>query len=174
MRLRDFVPTEWCLRCDRCCRFNSAINPWIPVFSAKEVEEIINRGQDPVVFNKSEDEADGIDVRVKVRPYQDYYVCPFFDVEKNCCRIYPFRPFDCRLYPFLLVKKEGSVYIGIDKDCPFVAHLYEDEQDWVVQKFADYLVDALLSVDGRDEVGSHPSMIAEYPGNVSLLRELRF
>ncbi len=174
MRLRDFVPPEWCLRCERCCRFTEQSSPWIPVFSAKEVEEIIARGEDPVVFNKSIEEGMGIDVRVKVVPYKDYYVCPFFEPSKNCCRIYPVRSFDCRLYPFLLVRKEGHIYIGIDKDCPFVADLYEKKEEWRVHKFSDYLAEVLLSVDGRDEIGSHPSMICEYSGNISLLRELKF
>ncbi len=173
MRMRAFVPAEWCLRCQRCCRFTHHISPWIPVFSAKEVEDIINLGYPPVVFNKEIDEVSTVDVRVKVKSYQDFYICPFFDVEKNCCNIYPYRSFDCKLYPFLLLNNEGKIFLSIDKECPYVNWLYERQEDWRIEKFVDYLIDYLLSAEGRDEIGTHPSMISNYPGNLTLLRELK-
>ena len=172
--MREFVPSEWCLRCQRCCRFSNQVSPWIPVFSAKEAEELIARGYPLAAFNKDFNEEPSVDVRVKVKEYKDYYICPFFDPEKNCCDVYPLRPFDCRLYPFLLVRRDGVLYLGVDKECPFVEHLFETDQEWHIQKFTDYLVDYLASPEGRDEVGTHPSMIAPYPGNIMLLREIRF
>ncbi len=175
MQLRTFVPTEVCLKCDRCCRFTNKVSPWIPVFSVKEVESILQKGHPASVFNKANsEEVSEVDVRVKVKEFEDFYICPFFDPEKNCCNIYPVRSFDCMLYPFLLVKKDGSVYIAVDKECPYVKRLYDQDEKWRIDKFVDFLARFLLSSKGREEIGSHPSMIAEYPGNLDLLKEIKF
>ncbi len=172
MGFRGFIPAEWCLSCKRCCRFGNPSDPWVPVFSLKEIEEVLKKGFPPSSFNK-EDVVPSVDVRVRLKDCGDFYCCPFFDVGKNCCLVYPVRSFDCKLYPFLLIRKSGKIFLGIDRDCPYVAHLYQQEEEWRIFKFVDYLVDWFSSDEGRDEVSSHPSMIANYPGNVLVLRELK-
>ncbi len=46
--------------------------------------------------------------------------CTFFDIENNKCKIYQQRPFDCRLYPFLLIKKDDAYFVGVHLNCPFI------------------------------------------------------
>ncbi len=36
------------------------------------------------------------------------------------CRIYANRPLECRFYPFLFLKKEGRVWVGVHLSCPAV------------------------------------------------------
>ena len=175
MELRGFVPSEECLKCDRCCRFTNRVSPWIPVFSVKEIEAILQKGYPASLFNKvNSEEISGVDVRVSVKEFEDFYICPFFNPEKNCCDAYPVRSFDCMLYPFLLVKKDGEIFVAVDRECPYVKKMYEQDEKWRIDKYVEFLVKFLLSPRGRDEIGSHPSMIAEYPGNLDLLRQIKF
>jgi Fe-S-cluster containining protein len=52
--------------------------------------------------------------------------------ETGMCGCYDIRPFDCRLFPFDLIKEEGKFYWVIwDVDCPII----KEER----HKFNDYL-----------------------------------
>ena len=53
----------------------------------------------------------------------EFHRCPAFRPQTNDCRIYDRRPFDCRLYPLMLVYSEdgSEVRLGIDSYCPAVA-----------------------------------------------------
>ncbi len=167
--LRAFVPSEECLKCDRCCRFLEKETIWAPVFSSSEVEEVINRGYPPSLFNAGR--VGFKDVRIRPKKGIRYeYVCPFFDEEKNCCDIYPIRPFDCRLYPFLLVGAEGDVFLGVDEDCPYVERLLRDKKgETIIHKRGQYLLQFLTSPKGRELMATHPQMIARYRGRIRML-----
>jgi len=52
--------------------------------------------------------------------------------KKGLCGVYDKRPFDCKLFPFDLIKESGEFYWVIwDVDCPII----KEERD----KFNDYL-----------------------------------
>lgn len=48
--------------------------------------------------------------------------CPFLNPGTNKCGIYACRPFECRLYPFLLTRspKNGCVGVSVHLSCPYV------------------------------------------------------
>ncbi|WP_297500449.1 YkgJ family cysteine cluster protein [Thermococcus sp.] len=59
---------------------------------------------------------------LKKRAFDD--ACIFLDPETKRCRIYPYRPLACRLYPFVFVRKgkEMEVYVRMDSFCPGINH----------------------------------------------------
>ena len=170
--LRAFVPSEECLKCDRCCRFAEQDSIWNPVFSAGEVEEIINSGIAPSVFNIGR--VGFKDVRIKAQEISSMlYACPFFNVDKNCCNVYPLRPFDCRLYPFLLVQMDEGLILGVDEECPYVRKILErDDGCQVIERHAKYLADFLQSEAGAKIIGERPQMPAPYRGKIRMLAPL--
>ncbi|WP_461866473.1 YkgJ family cysteine cluster protein [Thermococcus sp.] len=58
---------------------------------------------------------------LKKRPFDN--ACIFLDENKKC-KIYPYRPRACRLYPFILIKHGPTleVYIREDDFCPGINH----------------------------------------------------
>ena len=49
----------------------------------------------------------------KVRNNRGY--CVFYDIEKNRCKVYKYRPLGCRIYPVIFSEEEGIV---ADDICP--------------------------------------------------------
>lgn len=50
--------------------------------------------------------------------------CVFFDPQTRLCKIYPYRPVGCRLYPLIYVEGEGP---RVDVLCPN-HHTYTEEE----------------------------------------------
>lgn len=66
-------------------------------------------------------------------PGKDIFYCSFFNLAQNKCRIYQKRPFECRLYPFLLQRQKNKFYLAADLNCPFV------QKNLKSRKFKAYL-----------------------------------
>ncbi|MDD5254381.1 MAG: S-adenosylmethionine decarboxylase [Candidatus Nanoarchaeia archaeon] len=87
-----------CQKCGvQCCKRGS------PMVLPKEREQIINQTKKDV-FKKE----------------GNYYIlprpCPF--LIDNTCSIHKIRPFDCKIYPCGIIKKDGKFKIGISQICP--------------------------------------------------------
>jgi len=55
-----------------------------------------------------------------LKKYNDLFICSNFDPDKTICRIYAKRPFDCKIYPFVIAKSEDeeNILLAIDNTCP--------------------------------------------------------
>lgn len=42
--------------------------------------------------------------------------CIFYDAEKNLCKSYKYRPFDCRVYPLLMINFNGKIKFVFDDE----------------------------------------------------------
>lgn len=123
--LPDYVPEKICLSCQGCCRFNAVNSQWRPKISQEEIDavhqtlELGNKIYSPATVDQEHF------LKANKIPKQHRLMadckCTFFDIENNTCRIYKHRPFDCRLYPFLLVIKDGAYFVGVHLNCPFIA-----------------------------------------------------
>ena len=82
--------------------------------------------------------ADGRSARAILQPYEDIYICPFFEPKSSECRIYMKRPLDCRIYPFALMYNEDGteIVLGVDTICPFAEAEFETQS---FQQYVDYL-----------------------------------
>lgn len=115
----QIVPAERCLTCEVCCRFNAAGSLMAPVFSAEEMSAAGLAGLPGEAFCRT---GYGRSEPILLRAGKGHAFCPAFDETANRCRIYPVRPLDCALYPFLLTYDEGgkSVRLAADMACPYV------------------------------------------------------
>lgn len=94
---------------------------WAPVFMFEEIVELIDKDILPSLLFSHPGQKTSRASRINLTKSGDLFICPCFDEPANKCRIYPRRPFDCALYPFLLVRKDELVYLAIDKKCPYAA-----------------------------------------------------
>ena len=122
-----FVPSKVCLGCDGCCRFKETTSTWRPMVTQHEIKQAIGDKTKLVdkIFSK-----DNVDEHGYVKAVQREGIChcTFFNSSDNTCRIYAHRPFECRLYPFLLMNKDRNIVIGVHLNCPYVQKQYDTNE----------------------------------------------
>jgi len=69
--------------------------------------------------------------------------CFFLDEDTGRCRIYPWRPEGCRLYPLVYDMDEGKV--TVDSVCPMAATIGED----LTAKYAQALLGIIKRIYGK-------------------------
>ncbi len=134
--LKQFIPSDFCLKCLGCCRFAQAETIWAPS-------------------------------KFKLILVNGCYLCPKLDLQANHCKIYLSRPFDCRLYPFLLVKRAGDLYLGLHTACLFVETARIEAGK--LNEYADYLKKKFSKHFLLDALKKNPRIAADYDEHVQLL-----
>ena len=125
--LAQFVPSHVCLACDGCCRFKEEDSSWRPKVAKDEslAEHIFAK------------EALDLQGRIKTMRCQDgTYQCRFFSPEGNICTIYAYRPFECRLYPFILRQRATEVVLSAHLNCP---HIQQTRREVSFEQYVQYL-----------------------------------
>lgn len=110
----QLVPSKICLSCQGCCRFRDEQSVWRPRVAPVELEVDAQKKELVSAVAK--------DGYVETVTDQGQNRCTFLDLKNNQCRIYTHRPFECRLYPFLLTRseKDGRVNVSVHLSCPYV------------------------------------------------------
>jgi len=106
------------LSCLGCCRYNSNPSIWTANLLEEEKRRLSLE-------------------RIKLLTYQGSYICSFLNPESNFCRIYAQRPLECHLYPFLLNRCEGKIYLSLDSDCPYTLGKVNSKE---FKRYLDYLI----------------------------------
>ena len=110
--LKQFVPSEVCLKCDGCCRYKDADSIWRPKLGAddqKNLADLITAG-------------DVLDPQGYIKTIQSCgeHFCRFLNGKDNTCQIYNQRPFECSLYPFIISRTPEAVKVYAHLSCPYV------------------------------------------------------
>lgn len=106
--LSQWVPQQYCFTCQGCCRFDDGKSIWRPQITKKEIKKKIFESR---VDNKG---------FLKTKKNKTSFICCFLDDKKYCCRIYQQRPFECQLYPFLLISQKNQTLLAVHLACPFI------------------------------------------------------
>lgn len=99
------------------------------------------------------------------------YVCGRLNREDNRCKIYSRRPLDCQLYPFLLVKRNGNLSLGLHKSCCFIQEKRLTASD--ASRYADYLKRKLQTPQCISLIGKNPRIAADYQEDVEIVGDLQ-
>lgn len=142
-KIRQIVPPKACLACDVCCRFIDKASPWRPVFTKRE--------RDHIDKNLALDKTG----KIKLIPYKKLHICPCFSPKENKCKVYALRPFDCRLYPFLLIRRGNKIYLGIDKKCPYTQVIFSEKEN---ELYMQYLKKELSSEEFAHWLKDNPNL----------------
>ena len=116
MSLKQFVPSDVCLKCDGCCRYKQADSVWRPKLGQDDQQHL----------GTAEDYVKAVGVGAK-------YFCRFLKWVDNTCGVYAKRPFECSLYPFILSQTHDDLRVYVHLSCPFV----QDHQP--TRDFDDYV-----------------------------------
>jgi len=114
--LKQFVPSSTCLACEGCCRFSEENSSWRPCLTEDEKRN--------AVYTKDRQDDKGW---LKTSSLNDGFVCSCLDEKNNACTVYEVRPFDCALYPFLLVDLDVGPCLAVHLNCPFVQEAWDSE-----------------------------------------------
>jgi Fe-S-cluster containining protein len=142
------IPQKVCLECRGCCRFASADSPWSPALLKSEITSLAKKTR--LVYDRR----------------QGNYICAALDVEDNRCKLYRFRPFDCRLYPFLLNRQADKVFLALDLHCPFAQNNLDTP---TFQKHIRYLTVALNVPGFAKALRKNPQLAQAYPDALDLV-----
>jgi len=157
--IKQFIPQEFCLKCQGCCRFNQEDSIWSPCLLDEEIEILLKHGLPPSLITPHKK------IRVVSFGKENIFICALFNAEENKCKIYEFRPFECQLYPLLINRKGKEVFLAVDLKCPFVK---ENLQQPVFKEYAKDIADLFHSPQGQSILSSNPQIIQEYSEVMSL------
>ena len=108
--LKSFVSSEECLSCRGCCVFPESSGPWCPHLTADEVQ----------LFSKSSTAEAVLSGCLSTVPAGQEHRCVFLKIPDYRCGVYSDRPAECRLYPFLISKKDEQLFLYAHTGCPAV------------------------------------------------------
>jgi len=152
--IQQFVAREFCIQCRGCCRFKEENSVWSPCLLDEEILELIDKEGIPAA-------SISIDRRLQpiANPNRDGFICPFLGSQDNKCKIYANRPFECRLYPFLINLRKGKVLLTVDLNCPDV---YERINSREAKDYIVYLTNYLNSPPVIKMLQDNPQIIQAY------------
>jgi Fe-S-cluster containining protein len=151
LSLKQFVPSEICLKCNGCCRYREADSVWRPKLGPGDqanLAALITAG-------------DVLDDQAYIKTVQvcGEHFCKFLHKGDNTCGIYTKRPFECSLYPFILSQTPDALKAYVHLSCPFVQdHLPHAEFD----AYAAYLKEFFNRRDIREFLSRNKEMFHDY------------
>jgi Fe-S-cluster containining protein len=161
--ITQYVKEEFCLKCQGCCRFPEPDTIWSPGLLEEDRQRLL-KNNIPVAFITTENR-----IRLSYYQRQDYFVCAFFSPQDNKCKIYAFRPFECKLYPFLVNIRRKKVFLAVDIKCPFVKESFKTAK---FKKHTKYLAEILNTPAFLAILKKNSQVIQSYPDAIDL-RELK-
>lgn len=116
--LGKLLSAKTCAQCRICCGFDDEDIWEIPVFDEKlkaKISQLLPQAQfagcgDGYAFEMQKDGQSGL------------YICPGLDEEKGCV-LGDCKPFDCRIWPFRVMRFEGKNVLTLSPVCP---HIFDD------------------------------------------------
>jgi Fe-S-cluster containining protein len=163
--IKQFVPSEVCLRCQGCCRFRDELSVWSPCLLDEEIVDFSDN-KDICAVSVS------IDKRLLLLPHPggDGFICPFLDIKDNKCKIYATRPFECQLYPFLLNLRGKKIILTVDLNCPYIKEKMNTPE---FKEYVEYLTAFLNSPVQLEILKDNPHILQAYE-EVQEIVELNF
>lgn len=152
--IRQFVPEEVCLKCPGCCRFQEADSVWLPCLLEEEILELVDKKDAPAVSLSLDKRIMPVSLQGK-----EGFICPFLNIEDNKCKIYPTRPFECQLYPFLLSMRNKKALLTVDLNCPYIQDKLNSLE---FKEYTQYLTDLLNSPKQLKILRENPQIIQAY------------
>jgi len=152
--IKQFIPQEFCLKCQGCCRFREENSAWSPCLLEEEIESLIDRTDIPSVSL-------GMDKRIVLakNPAGEGFICPFLNISDNKCKIYQSRPFECQIYPFLISMRNKKVYLTVDLNCPYVKEKLNTKE---FKAYLGYLTSFLNAPKQLKLLKDNPQIIQAY------------
>lgn len=138
--LKDVLSPDDCARCGFCCSFRRQSLHLTPLFAAETVAEI-RRLHPEARFRALPSGATTIDIgdRYRTDDSEEEAPCPF---NRKGCVLPPYlKPFDCKLWPFRLMKRGDGLVLALVPTCPRIdreSPRFKATAEAVFRKAAEY------------------------------------
>ena len=181
----QIVPSHVCLSCEVCCRFPERDSSFRPYFTETEIRQAIAMGVDASHFPDSA----GSQVLPVPHPSGEGYLCPAFDPDTFHCRLYPARPLDCQMYPFVLMWDEDRRAVSLcwDTKCPFFMDQCMEEENSHgpgrtpdrssalpehFHPFSQTMAERLESSEMIEILSANPQLVMPFQNDVVVIQQL--
>jgi len=161
--IKQFIPQQVCLKCQGCCRFKEANSVWLPCLMDEEIQVLLDKKIPPAIISLERK------IQPIPHPVGGGFICAFFDLKENRCKIYDFRPFECQLYPILINLRGKKVILTLDLNCPYVKENLKSKE---FKEYADYLITFLNSPAQIKLLKDNPQLLKTYE-DISEIVELK-
>ncbi|MCM8757687.1 MAG: YkgJ family cysteine cluster protein [Candidatus Omnitrophica bacterium] len=140
-KLRQLIKSDFCKKCFGCCRFKEKESIWIPKLLEEETYLLKIK-------------------KIKLEFKEEIFICSFLKIDSNLCKIYKKRPFECRLYPFLIESKNSNLFLSLHKGCPFIRNSLDSKS---LQNYINYLNKFLKKSYYLSILIKNKSIFSSYP-----------
>lgn len=169
--MKKAVSSKDCFSCRDCCYFYKNQRYFAPVFTEDEVRRIRKLRRKLPTFKRYKDYPHTYQVVLKkVRKKKLMYVCQFLDEKTHVCTIYKERPFDCRIWPLLIMRKKDRAYIAyFNQDfCPALKNMTKKGLD----KYMRYMVKLITGERYIRFLKKNPALIWGWEKDAIPLKEI--
>jgi len=159
--LGNLLTQEDCQQCKLCCKFKPAELVEAPLFTTAQKNLVLTKINPNVQFLPV-----GQLWRIQLvkLPDQDKYLCPVLEENKGC-QLGADRPFDCRIYPYLIMRTSPTkLAISVVTTCPiFNAHSTEKLQAFLAHSLKAKILETMQTM---------PELAMDYYDNTRILEQL--
>ena len=163
--LSDLMSADTCAKCRYCCSFKSTSLWEMPTFPADSLKKLAKDKDFKYTIEKegkcSFGRPDISEEYLSANPAEEV-PCPFLDTEVGCTLSPEDKPFDCKLWPLRVMRREGHLLLTMSIACPSI-------MAWELEQLRSYAQEKLRK-PVREYVDKHPYIVKDMmPGYVALI-----
>lgn len=157
--LSKILSREECSKCRICCQFDDSDLWETPVIYNDIADSILKINPKQEFLETDINDHNKIRV-LKLNKENELYPCTMLDKDKGCMLSSEDKPFDCKIWPLRVMKKDDSIVITLSPVCPVVAEKPIEDVKNVVNELSDLIF---------DQARLHPEIIKDYIDGYKIL-----
>lgn len=151
--LSQYIKKENCHACRFCCRFQNS-NLWdVPLFTDKDKSKL-----EKIYTYIHWKKVSKLWTPMLVKEH-DFFDCPFLDHDKGCM-LGKSKPFDCAIWPFYVMNKNGKNVLTQSFDCEIINNIADDKLLSLLNTYFTQI---------RDYINEYPDYVKLYIPNYKIL-----
>jgi hypothetical protein len=162
--LGKVLKKETCAECRFCCSFRRCSLWETPLFPMETVEKLERVKFVQQTLNGAACGQMDLNYKYKTDDPQEEAPCEFLDPMKGCILSAEDKPFDCKIWPLRIMRKDGKLVIALTPTCPAINEVGEQRMRELVQDG--------LGATIRDYATAHPFIIKDYKDGFPVLMEV--
>ena len=155
----SLLTSQDCFTCRKCCRFDPDELEDAPTFTGEQHERALAEFATEAI--RFEQRGALWQVVLQDIAGSEKKICPFYEEPTGRCRVYNYEIFDCRTWPFYIMRVNGILKLTLSPDCPIVSKI---DTTRLAEYARKYIGPRMLAMVQR-----YPDFITEYHGDALIL-----
>lgn len=155
--LSKVLSKESCADCRFCCSFRRCSLWETPLFPKEKCEKLSQANEYNIISDFNMLDGCGqmkLEHKYKTDDYNEEAACDYLDPDKGCILSEEDKPFDCKIWPLRVMKKDNELVIAFTPTCSALGVVPSEDMTKLVK---DGLGDEIFDYSKR-----HPFIIKEY------------